>query len=439
MTEATPVSREAGAIEPFWRCIPRFFAFPFHLTPLLYCVFLSFAVLAGTILPVPDMLGIALAMAIVWLAFLRYAYAVLEQTSLGFDSPDQFEQFSDPDKKYRPYKQFAVLFVYSLGIGLATELLGKAAGTMAYILVALAIPASVMCIAISNSARQALNPFALMQLMTTVGWPYLALWMFVNMLSGASLAVFMFLGARLPAWLQLPVFNLASMYFTLVMFRMMGYVLYQYHQPLGLDVKAEFGRPGSSAKPVDVAGDRIGRLVADGDLPAALDLAYEEQRTLPESMPAHDRYHKLLRLADRKERCLSHGQSYIGTLLRLGQGARAVEIYRDCSSLDGEFRPAEGKHVLPLADAARAGRQYDLALRIMRGFDKRWPHHSDIPSVYLLSARILCEHLHQDDLARRILAAMQVKYPGHPRSEEAAKYLSLLDRLPQAAPNATRS
>jgi hypothetical protein len=71
----------AGTVTPFWQRIPKFFLFPFHLDPLAYAVFLALVSLLDVVLP--GIVGFFVMLGIM-LAALRYAFRIVDQTSLGF-------------------------------------------------------------------------------------------------------------------------------------------------------------------------------------------------------------------------------------------------------------------------------------------------------------------------------------------------------------------
>lgn len=73
-----------------------------------------------------------------------------------------------------------------------------------------------------------------------------------------------------------------------------------------------------------------------------------------------------------------------------------------------------------------------LALDLMRRFDRRYPEHPHIPSVYLLSAQILSEHYRMDKEAMQILHTIQVKFPDHALAGEARQYLEVLNKMAAA-------
>ena len=99
---------------------------------------------------------------------------------------------------------------------------------------------------------------------------------------------------------------------------------------------------------------------------------------------------------------------------------------------DPAFAPEQPAQLLRLAEAARRRREYPQALALIKGFDKRFPRHPEIPAVYLFAASVLCENLRQDASARKILAVLLARYPDHPLSSEAQQLATVIDKL--AAP-----
>lgn len=460
------IGTDDGEVTPFWRRIPKFFLFPGKLPALARVVLLSalaafpFVLMNGAFfLPL-----LAVASFVAWVVLFRYAYRVLEQTSLGRLSPADYPLDAGAAGHYKPYKQMAVFVIMFVAVGAVAALLGPWLGLVAYALVVFAMPASIMAVAIEDRVFAALNPSKLAHLMSSIGWPYLVLCFFLLMLSSGQGVLSQWLlehsfGAlkQLAAageemsetdvraliaelqgrvkWTML-LLNFIAMYFTLIMFNLMGYVLYQYHKAIGLDVQVDFDRSEEATRRATATADpvaaQIGKLVSQGDVDAAIEVAYEDQRTNPHSIAAHERFHRVLLLGQRKERMLTHAQKFISLLLRQEQPQRALEVLQEALRLDENFRPAEGREVLPLARAAVAGRQADLALRLLRQFDKRFPGDPDIPNVHVLSAKVLCEHFRKDEQAREILQGVVAKYPNHAATEEAKGFLQVLDKLRHA-------
>lgn len=423
--------KEAPEITPFWLRLPKFFRYPLHVEPLSYMLVLSLATLLGFVLPVPAPLDHLLVHLGVWLAFIRYSYKVLDQTAQGLLTPDQHKLRADPERVNLPYKQFGIFMVMGFALGLAEAVGGLALGVVT-VFTSLAVPASVMILTLTRSFWAGLNPLALLSMMRLIGLPYLGLCAFLLLLTASQQTLGMLLLPLFSGWLVLPVLNLVAMFFTLIMFNMMGYVVYQYHAALGVSVHAAT-RP-EVERPAETDAEAIGRLVGAGQIDAALERAYEAQRVAPDNLAAQQRYHKLLLLGDRNDRLLAHGRRYLGLLLSKGMGDEALNLFKVLQGRDAAFAPEQPAQLLDLAEVARRRRDFTLALTLIKGFDKRFPRNPAIPSVYLFAARLLCEHYKQESGARQILATLLERYPEHPAGVEAQQYLVVLDKLAASAP-----
>ncbi|MFT3848025.1 MAG: hypothetical protein QM739_04930 [Propionivibrio sp.] len=420
-------SAEVPVITPFWQRIPRFFRYPLHIEPLFYMAVLALATLLGFILPLPSPLDHLIVHLGVWLAFIRYAYKTLDQTSQGLLTPEQHRFYDARERANLPYKQFAIFLVSGFAISLA-GLLGNVAVGLMMIFFVLAMPASIMILSITQSFWAGLNPFAAVGMMRVIGLPYLGLCAFLFLLSSSQGVLQMELVPRVPEWLMVPTLNFVAMYFTLIMFNMMGYVVYQYHALLGVEISAA----APDGAPAESAVDAIGQLIAAGQLDEAIELAYEAQRVAPGDVAAHGRYHKLLLLAGREERAVAHARTYLTLLLQKGSGEQALDLYREMLARESSFAPEQPAQLLRLAEAARRRREYTPALALIKGFDKRFPRHPEIPAVYLFAASVLCENLRQDASARQILGVLLARYPEHPVAGEARQLATVIDKL--AAP-----
>jgi hypothetical protein len=291
-----------------------------------------------------------------------------------------------------------------------------------------------MALSATNSFSQAINPLLWVAIMGQVGKAYLALFVFLLLLSGGGLILVPMLAPLLGGWLALPLLNFVFLYFNLIMFNMMGYALYQFHRELGLEVKIGFaeteanvqGRGAHVPVKADPVAEVVAAKVALGDLTGALDAAYEQQRVEVDNIVAQERYHKLLLLADKKERALDHGRRYLSTLLRLARDDLAFDLFKRLRELDEGFQP-EPEQVLRLAEIAFRRRDAALVLALVRGFDRHNPRHADVPGVYLLSARVLSEHYRKDAAASVLLRRLRQQFPDHPLASEAEAYLKVLN------------
>lgn len=428
-TVFTMQEADAPDIVLFWQRLPEFFRYPLHAEPLTHMVFWSLAMLVGALFS-PRFVQL-----VAWLFFIRYAYEVLDETAIGRLDPDKYHVSSASGRDSLPYKQFAIFVALIFLLVFAARAGGLIYGAV-LIFILLSLPASVINLTMTRSFWAGVNPLAAISVMTTIGLPYLALCAFLFLLFASDATLLALLKPHLPLWLIMPVRNFVDMYFTLIMFHMMGYVVYQNHQALGIDVltppnnaRADGGEAPLSAE------DAIGQLIGAGQIEEALDLAEDAQRSAPDDLRANARYHKLLALAGREDRLREHARTYLTLLLDKRRGDEALKLFDEMRARDADFAPEQPAQLLPLARALRGRRRFKEALVLLKGFDKRFPAHADIPAVYLFVAQVLSENLHQDAFAQQILNGLLAHYPDHPTRIEARQLLAVIAQM-QAKPPA---
>lgn len=174
---------------------------------------------------------------------------------------------------------------------------------------------------------------------------------------------------------------------------------------------------------------KLGSLIANGQQDEAIDLLRGELRTRWENNDLHERYQKLLVAAGKQTEALHHAREFIAKLVTEKRLFQALDLSEQCLKVDPEFQLQDSFHVHDLAIAARMGRRSKLALDLMRRFDRRYPNHPHIPSVYFLSAQILSEHYRMDKEALQILQALQSKFPDHALVKEARQYQEALNKV----------
>lgn len=417
-------------LTPFWHRLPRFFLYPAQLGPLLRMgIYSGLGAFALAFMP---LVGV-LAWLMLWSAFLKYAFLVVEHTARGhFEAPEGPIEDQTRHHAASVGKQFVLLLLGGLAAGGLAVPFGPVGLAVGILLTSLTLPAGVMTLAVNGSLLQALHPGRIFSLIKTIGSPYLALYFFLVSLTGSSAWLQEFLGGHLALWLRLPILSFVAMYFTLIMYHMMGYALHQYHDVLGLKVavgfaEAEASQPGK--KPVDPVLLKLSPLMAEGRQEEAIDLLENALRTRWEDNDLHERYHKLLMAAGKRDGALRHGRQYLNKLMSDKRLGRALDLCEQCLGLDPEFRPQDPAHTYELARAASQSHRAKLALSLLRGFDKRNPRHPQVPAALLLYAQVLSEPFHKDKEALLLLKALLARFPDHELAGEARQYQAVLEKM----------
>jgi tetratricopeptide (TPR) repeat protein len=412
---------------PFWHRLPRFFLYPLSVGALMRMA--GYSLFGGLAMFIPPMFGALLSL-ILWIVFLKYAFVVMERTAGGqFDEPNDVDgQDGDAAQVIR---QFVLFLVFGILFAALGYLLGIPGFVIGAILINVLPPAGIMIIAVTRSLLEALNPFRIYFFIRTIGTPYLALCFILISLtsSGAWLKGFMY--SHIHSWLALPVLSFVEFYFALMTYHMMGYVIYQYHDELGLDAKVGFAEaeaklsPNKAADPVLV---ELTSLVSNGQEEKAIDLLERELRVRWEDNDLHERYQKLLVATGKLKLALHHGREFIVKLVNEKRMFQALDLCEECLNIDREFQLQDSYQVYDLAVVAEMSRRRDLALKLMRRFDSRYPEHPHIPAIYLLSAQILNEHFHMHEEAKQILHTLKTRFPEHTLAMEAGKYLEVVSK-----------
>lgn len=407
---------DTSDIVPFWSRVPDFFRYPLHWAAvglIAVTLVLAFAT-QGTVIG-------GLLMTLVSIGTVRYGYIVLERTAQGYlDAKDLFDEGGASDAPHRPYKQWLVFALCGLLTALVAHFMGWAVAILVSLALLIALPASIMSLGINDSLLEAIDPRALWFIITQIGWAYALLCVFLMMLLSSPGAAFVLVASWIPQALMYPLICALQCYFTLVMFNLMGYVLFQYHDRLGLAVH----RPEYNEKPDDKA--LFAKAIEENRIDDAVLLAYEMQRVSPEDLEAQERHYKVLLLAKKPDKALASAQKLMPLLARKGREQRLLEVYAECRGLQADFRLVKATDQLALATAAAARREDAIAMHALLRFEKLYPECPEAPAAMLLQAKILAERLHKDQAAMQLLRVLRGKFPKAPEAAEAKQYLAAL-------------
>lgn len=413
---------------PFWQRLNSFFAFPFQTRPLLYALVLSFCSLGyELVFFLPDALAILVIELGIVLAASRYGFKIVALGARGISRSEDFARESSDEWTYLPWKLFAMSVAQAMLVGWLARF-SPGLAIAALFVTTFTFPAAVMVLVQSGSFFQAINPGHVWDAMRTVGWPYAALCFFLFLLStGAQIA----LGIVLPqvdGMIILPIVNFAFIYFGWVMASLLGYVMHQHHEAFDIAQTAAGGwdddEPVKRLSPEQIAAQQadaeVAQLITEGQLDAALNVAYEAQRTAAvDNIAAQRRYHRaLLLVPDKRSTLLEHARRFIALLVQRDLATEALKVFKACHEQDGTFALDDPLAVLALARAEWRAGDARAALGLINGFDRRFRGHSAIPQAYELAARVLVQGLGRQDMAQPILSTLEARYPESEQTQE---------------------
>lgn len=212
-------------IAPFWRRIEQAFRYPVNGNTLLLIVILS---VVSTV--AAELLGSGLVSLVITLAafggLLKYSFMCLMETSEGeFTPPDITEALTGG--LGLAFKMIAMIILMVGSVLVLAFYVHEMVALLAAVLYIIGLPAVIITFAHTQSIFAALNPMFFLGLIWRIGFPYAALLGFMLIMSGSVSLLDSLIGdgyAAVSGVLSMIVSN----YYTVVMFHIMGYLLYQY-------------------------------------------------------------------------------------------------------------------------------------------------------------------------------------------------------------------
>ena len=314
------------------------------------------------------------------------------------------------------------------------------------LLLSLMLPSATIVIALEDAFFKSLNPAFVLHFMRAMGAAYFVLWTFFLLIAGTRQIV-LTIGENWRPVLRFPVEMGLSTYLALVLCALLGYTLYQFHQELHLDVDVDFDthRKAGGAEAIAQAGSaraalrksgpreplerRVQALVEADKLPEAIAEFKDGMRYARLDPELNTRLHGLYLRQGQREETLAHGQQWLTALTEAGAAKESLAALRALLKIDPAFVVQDGNAILPLADIANKQGDRELAVSLVRGFDKRFPRHTDTPGVVFLAAQLMSEHARQHEKAIHLLRALLANFPEHAVVAQAKTYLAVLERM----------
>jgi len=412
----------AGQVEPFWTRIRAFFLYPLRPAPLSLIALCTFvpAVLSANIV------GAILSLLLV-LALFKYTYSIVQHTAEGNLEPPALAAAFTGSGFSIIFKQFAVFFLMGGLVTAAGMTGGGFFAILAAVLLILALPASVIILAMEERVLAAINPVHLAALIARIGWPYIVLYAHLVLMALAGAAIQSFAISNLQPWLGQLIAGFTNSYFTLIFFHMLGYLLLQYQGQLGFASDIQETEDPTAAP----LRDRSKRLDADLDM-ALKDGRYDKAETLLldalKRHPGHTGYtEKLFRLLEARD---DHAGLYrqhrrlLPWLLERMDGAAMAFTMAALEKTEPGFRLHDAKLTHDCARLLYQHGNYLLALHQLRDFHKRFPEYDNIADAYLIAAKALANGMRRFDKASAFLRFIQKKCAGHPVHASVEHYLA---------------
>jgi len=412
-------------IAPFWHRLGAIVRYPLGTDALTTIAVLA---LLRLLVYLPNPFGFLLDLLVtVWM--LRYCAEVLVHTARGHHQPPP---------GYGSWESGWVLLLVQillLMIALFASVVAIAAsawlGVLLVVAVGIGAPAALMSAAIDGSMLRALNPLLWLQVIARIGPSYFAAGFLYLVIMTTSANIEFFLLPVLPQPIALVALSLVSHYALVMIFHLMGYLIHQHHDALGFEQQAgsDAGAEFAGLRRVDpdqAILDEAAQLVAGGDNPAALERLAQHLRERGGTDAVHDRYRRLLRLANDRPALLAHARDYLNVLIAREQWPKALQLWSETRAADPTAWPTSPELLRELIATAQQRGRDDLVLSFAEGFEQGFPGNSEALRIGLIVAEVLTERRGETDQARALLAGLAARFPRSQWRPEVERRLAAL-------------
>ena len=416
-------------IEPFWNRMPRIFTYPLSIAPIILMAVLA---LATMFFSGPGLFS-TLMKGVMWLIVIKYSFESLKATAGGNLKAPPVNSQTISDDFGQVFKQFGIYIAILIAFFWVSAKLGALLGILFLLAALFFVPSMVILLVTTGSLINALNPVMFVGLTFRIGWAYLLMYFFLFLLGSAPAYLFQYLIKYLPGELHLLLYGFAESFYTIVSYHLMGYVILQYHDRIGYQVDYEdFEDPnGEDYQPQEADPDEavlreVAPLIQEGKLDEAISMI--QKMTLHQGIKGinlSERYYTLLKMKKRKKDLLEHCVSHLEKLSENNQKNKALAVFGECRKIDPEFLPTADV-LFKLAGWINETGKTQTAISTYNLLVKSYPQHPMVPKSYFRIAQLFHDSLMKTDKAKKILNALQMKYPEHEITPHVENFLARL-------------
>ncbi len=371
-------------VEPFWRRLQQSFRYPANKSVVVLILIVSF--LTNIILYFP--LGVLLSLIFVGVIF-KYSFSCLQNTANGvMVAPDVSEAYEGGAG--------IVLRLILINIVLAVltycvfRLFGANLARIISIVLVAGMPAIIINFALTEDVAEAINPINMLRLIAAVGLPYGLLLAFLMIMSASVGIINEMIGSNysiISSTLQFAVLY----YYMVVVFHIMGYMIFQYQGKLGFAVREDYGIEEEARSSESIISARINVLLKEGDYEGVIKVFNEGLKKYPLDKELNTRYFDFLIVTRNIEQLTRYSPLYFEFLRNSRREDKICTSYKQVLLLKPDFVPETPELRLFLARSCQNSGNPLLSVRLINGLHREFPGFPELIPAYEMMAQSLEE------------------------------------------------
>ena len=345
----------AGAtVRPFWRRLDQVYRYPSSLAAIVVIVLAS---------ALSALFSLSLLAIIPTIIMMLYCFACLRTTAKGDMLAPTFENCFDGS--VAPFfKLIGIFLIGFLFIGILSAL-GTGFGILAGLFCLLALPASIITLAIEESFLAALNPSKMVSIISRTGASYFVAFLFIFIMF-SSLGALTYMVGEANSFFNLFLFSAISNYYNVVIFHILGYLVFQNADALGFAVQRDSNKKIRSDEQRLEA--KIEVLIKAGDYAKAIELTAQQVKSNTASLSQWRRCMKLLLAGGSDTNIKNFSERYLAKLEKDGQAETMADDYVSIKRRIKDFEPKDFEQKLRIARSLMEIGKYKRVIQLMRNF-----------------------------------------------------------------------
>ena len=414
-------------IDPFWKHLPKIFAYPLSsIHPI--ALIISLAILLSLFMG-PGLFNMLIRGAL-FLVVLKYSFEALKATASGDLRPPKINAKTISDDMDQVVKQYVLYFVISMVAGWIYVSVSPFLSAIFKIVALFFAPSMIILLVTTSSLFHALNPLVFVRITYRIGWGYVVMYLFLLLLGGAPAVAAQFIFKLLPQGLHVFLISMATSYYTIISYHLMGYVILQYHEEIGYRIEYEDFKEQAPDNTESVQSDsgaiilkEISPLIQEGKYDEAIAVIRERTAAAIENIELSDRYYLLLKMTKQTSQMGDYGINHLDLLIKANQKTKALEIYSECKKIDTGFLPTAAS-LFKIGEWLNETGKFKEAVSTFNRMIKAYPDNVLVPKSYFRAAQIFNDRMMNPDKAAKILNGLKKKYPGHEIVPQIENYLA---------------
>lgn len=397
----------ANTVIPFWRRLQDAFKYPLNSAAM--------SLIVGTALLS------AIASALFWVialilfliasgAMLKYSFRCLEKTADGeMSAPDIPDAYQGGIVLL--FQLILMLIIISAAIGITAKFLGITLAGIVGFLAIICFPAMLIRFAMTESFFAALNPVAAFGLILTLGLPYGLLMAFIIIMMSSVGVLSELVQALFPAGTYF-VQSIISNYYTIVVFHLMGYILFQYQRELGYVARSRHEDEEAERTDVERLNAKIDVYLKEGDYETVVNLYHQAFKQFPQEKQFFDKYFDLIYLCKKTALMEDFAPKYLQFVMQQKRYDRLTSLYKQILVLVPDFIPPQPEIRVELARLYKQRNDLKLAIKLVNGLHKTHPDFRGLPDAYVLLSEcleLMPGMATQADKARKLAEQLGIK------------------------------